>query len=134
MVVWKNRVFDYASGGKILISAAVFKDAYDIIREHAKKKSVVAYSDLMDKLKKRNHTKINRGTIGSIIGEISNQISLITKPSIYPSSIVVHKGSTNTGIGFWALKKGTMPPSKIPIKNRKMALSTYQRDVFQKPW
>lgn len=119
MVNWKIQDFYNKWGAKITIPAATFEDACSIIRKRAKIGKCIAYSELMTELKKKNHRKINRGTIGSIVGEVSDQISLTTNPSVYPSSIVVHKGTKDTGKGFWTLGEGTLPPNTISVDLRK---------------
>lgn len=135
MITWETREFVSKKGRRIIIDGATLKDAYDILKNWVKANdNPIAYSKLMDKLKEKNHPKIYRGSIGHIVGHVSDKVSVITNPSIYPSSIVVHKGTWITGDGFWDLEEGTLPPNKVPIKNRRAALSSYQRDVFEKTW
>ena len=132
MVKWIDKDLINKRGAKTTIEAATFQDAYNIIREQAKAREVIPYSKLEDKLKTNGHRKIHRGTIGGIVGEVSDQISLVTSPSVYPSSIVVHKGTKDTGDGFWTLENGTLPPSTIPVDLRKKQLDEYQKNVFDK--
>ena len=129
MVAWKDTTFNYGKG-KIMISGAAIKDAHDIILEISKKKSPIYYSDLMNRLKQRDHRKISRRTIGDIIGEVSNKVSSATAPSVYPSAVVIRKDSRAPGEGFWGLDAGTSPPSKVPSNHRKVALQQYQKNVF----
>jgi hypothetical protein len=132
LVNWKDQDFYDKRGAKTTIQAATFQDAYNIIRECAKARKMIPYSDLMIELKKNNCRKINRKTIGNIVGEVSDQVSLTTKPSVYPSSIVVHKGTKETGKGFWNLDEGTLAPKTIRVDLRKKSLDQYQKDVFDK--
>ena len=135
MIAWKTQEFVSKKGRRIIIDAATLKDAYDILNNWIKSNDKpIAYSELMAKLKEKSHPKIYRGSIGHIIGHVSDQVSFITNPSIYPSSIVVHKGTCDTGDGFWALERGTLPPIKVLEDNRKAQLSKYQNDVFEKNW
>jgi hypothetical protein len=98
------------------------------------KKKLIFYSDVEKELKRLGHRKINRGTIGDIVGEVSIQVSQVTNPSIYPSAIVVHKGDKSIGVGFWGIDTGTNPPCKVSPNQQKDALLQYQNDVFNKPW
>ena len=88
----------------------------------------------MSQLKGIGHAKINRGTIGAILGEVSNQVAQNTNPSVYPSSIVVRKGTNQPGNGFWGVNMGTNPPSIAPNAQRRIALQQYQRDTFNRNW
>jgi hypothetical protein len=134
MINWTDQDFYNKRGAKTTISAATFREACHFIRQHAKTGNFLPYSELMNKLKKSGYRKIHRGTIGSIVGEVSDQVSLTTNPSVYPSAIIVHKGTEDTGKGFWALEEGTLPPKSIPVELRKKALGQYQKDVFDKIW
>jgi len=116
------------------MSADVFRDACEIIRQAATNRQTVTYSEIMDQLKHCGHEKINRGTIGKIVGEVSLQVSQATKPSIYPSSIVVRGDTNRPGDGFWGIDTGTVPPRTVPSGQRKRVLEQYQRDVFEKSW
>jgi hypothetical protein len=129
LIVWKDTTFEYDKG-EIQIPGITIGDAYDIILVYAKRKSCVYYSDVINELKRRGHKKISRRTIGSIVGEVSIQISLATNPSIYPSSIVVRKDTENPGEGFWGVDTGTSPPSSVPLKERSVRLKRYQNDLF----
>jgi len=120
--------------GKIQISAKVIRDTCDIIRQRAQNRQIVTYSDLMVQLKREGHRKINRGTIGHIVGEVSTQVAQVTDPSVYPSAIVVRKDTNKPGEGFWGLDTGTNPPEKVPNNQRDLTLQQYQKDVFSKPW
>jgi hypothetical protein len=88
----------------------------------------------MDRLKSLGCPKINRGTIGRIVGEVSVQVSQMINPSIYPSAIVVRKDTGRPGDGFWEVNTGTNPPSNVPPNNRRGALQQYQNDVFNRNW
>lgn len=134
MCNWQNKIVVKKDGRKIELPSDVFRDACQIIWQSAKKKMVICYSEVESQLKRLGHRKINRGTIGDIVGEVSAQVSQITTPSIYPSAIVVHKGDQNVGEGFWEVDTGTNPPSKAPPNQRKDALKQYQADVFNRPW
>ena len=90
MYNWEDRVFRYGRG-KIMISAETFRDTYRIIKESARNGNYIYYSEVMDKLKRLGHRKINRGTIGGIVGEVSIMVANSTNPSVYPSAIVVKK-------------------------------------------
>jgi len=95
----------------------------------------LAYSELEKQLKAKGYRKINRFTIGNIVGEVSDQISMETKPSsVYPSAIVVHKWTQDTGVGFWTLEDGSAPPHCTPANLKKQKLKQYQKDVFEKKW
>jgi hypothetical protein len=83
LIDWKDTTFEYGKG-EIKISGATIGDAYDIILGYAKEKTRVYYSDLINVLERRGNRKISRRTIGSIVGEVSIRISLVTNPSIYP--------------------------------------------------
>jgi len=133
MCQWKS-ISVKLGRGTIQISAQTIKDACDIILQAAKKGQVIHYSDLWNMLKQLGHRGINRGTIGSIVGEVSIQISQVTNPSIYPSAIVVRKDTGKPGEGFWGLDSGTNPPSRVPKNMRAKALQQYQHDVFHRTW
>jgi len=131
MYNWEDRVFRYGRG-KIMISAETFRDTYRIIKESARNGNYIYYSEVMDKLKRLGHRKINRGTIGGIVGEVSIMVANSTNPSVYPSAIVVKKNSIEPGKGFWGLDRGTNPPSMVPPDKRREALSEYQETVFSR--
>ena len=133
MCKWQDITFRYGIG-RIQIPAKVISDACKIIRQMAQKRRVVTYSELMNQLKNLGHRKINRGTIGKIVGEVSNQVSRVTNPSIYPSAIVVRKDTNQPGNGFWGLEEGTNPPSRVPPDQRRNVIRNYQNDVFSKSW
>ena len=133
MCMWCDRIIPYASG-YLRIPAIVIRDACYIIKEAAENRRYICYSELMEKLKAMGHRKINRGTIGWIVGEVSNKIAINTNPSIYPSAIVVRKGTQSPGSGFWTLKVGTDPPSKVSSSRRRYALLRYQHAVFMSNW
>ena len=133
MCNWQDREFRYGKG-RIQIAAQTFQDACEIILQAAQKRQTISYTMVMDDLKQLGHPKINRGTIGHIVGEVSVQVSQITSPSIYPSSIVVRSGTNQPGDGFWGVDTGTNPPSGVPCNNRTNALQHYQNDVFNRPW
>lgn len=120
--------------GRIQINAEVIKDACEVISHKAQSKQVITYSEIMDQLKKAGHGKINRGTIGHIVGEVSNQVAKTTAPSTYPSAIVIRKDTGQPGRGFWGLDTGTDPPLKVPHKQKAYRLQKYQDDVFSKHW
>jgi hypothetical protein len=120
--------------GKIQINARVIRDACDIIRQRAQNRQTITYTDLMVELKHKDHRKMNRRTIGHIVGEVSTQVAQVTDPSIYPSAIVVRKDTNQPGKGFWGLDMGTNPPEKVPNNQRDLTLQQYQNDVFNKPW
>jgi hypothetical protein len=134
-IVWKTQRFSDGAW-HITIDGATIKDAYEIIHEWTEKNhECIAYSDLMTELKQRGHPKIYRRSIGHIVGHITNQIAIATQPaSVYPSSIVVHKWTRNTGDGFWGLDKGSSPPYKVAPVNRRQKLDEYQNAVFTKNW
>jgi hypothetical protein len=95
----------------------------------------ITYTEVMNRLKAVGCPKINRGTIGHIVGEVSVQVSDATKQHpIYPSAIVVRHDTKQPGDGFWGLRAGTNPPSRVPRNNRRGALRQYQSDVLQRPW
>ncbi len=100
VIVWRDRVLSNRTG-QIPVPATTFEMTCSIIRENAKKRQFIAYSELMDELKLRKQRKIQRGIIGFILDEVNQQVSANTNPSIYPTSIVVHKGTKNPGVGFW---------------------------------
>jgi hypothetical protein len=129
LVDWKDTTFDYGKG-KIQILGVTFQDACDIIQEVSKKKTCIAYSDVINQLKQHGHRKISRRTIGTIVGEVSIQVSGVTNPSVYPSSVVIRKDSGAPGEGFWGVDTGTLPPNKVPENQRKVALQQYQKNVF----
>ena len=133
MCNWQDINFPYGIG-KIQIPAQVIQDTCRTIWQVAQKKQTIAYADLMNQLKRLGHQKINRGTIGRIVGEVSNQVSQVTQPSIYPSAIVVKKYSNQPGNGFWELSMGTNPPSGVPCNQQRNALQQYQNDVFNRSW
>ena len=85
-------------------------------------------------LKQKGYEKINRGTIGHIVGEVRNQVSHVTNPSVYPSAIVVRRDTNQPGKGFWGLDEGSNPPSEVPQNQQKQMLQKYQNDVFGRPW
>ena len=128
MVDWKDTTFDYGTG-KIQISGVTLQDTCDIIQEASKKEEKIVYSDIMNQLK-RGHKKISRRTIGLIVGEVSIQVSAITNPSVYPSSVVIRKDLGVPGKGFWGVDTGTLPPNKVPENQRKVALQQYQKNTF----
>jgi len=135
MIAWETQEFVSKSGRRIIIDGVTLKDAYNILNNWVKSNDQpIAYSVLMAKLKENGHPKIYRGSIGHIVGHVSDQVSEVTNPSIYPSSIVVHKGTWNTGDEFWTLEGGTLPPNKVIKANRKAQLSMYQNDVFKRTW
>jgi hypothetical protein len=134
MIKWVDKVLCKKNGARTLIAEATFEEAYEIIRQSAKARKFIPYSQLESELKKKGHKKINRGTIGGIVGEVSDQVSMSTSPSIYPSSIVVHKWTETTGKGFWTLEEGTLPPSSIATDQRKKMLKQYQNSVFERVW
>ena len=129
LIDWKDTTFDYGKG-KIKISGATIGDAYKIILKYAKKRSKIHYSVIINELKRLGHTKISRRTIGSIVGDVSIQISRVTDPSIYPSSIVVRKDHDTPGEGFWGVDSGKSPPSDVKTKQQKIKLQEYQKNVF----
>lgn len=133
MCNWQDKVV-VKKDRKIQMSAGVFSDACRIIRQMAQERRVIFYKALENELKSLGHPKINRGTIGDIVGEVSIQVSQVTNPSIYPSAIVVHKEDKTIGEGFWGLDTGANPPSKVPVNQRQNALQQYQSDVFNRPW
>jgi hypothetical protein len=134
MCNWKDMKFPYGKGVKIQLKADTFAETCKIISKAAQEKHLIAYSDLMQMLKKKKHEKINRRTIGHILGEVSNQVSQSTNPSVYPSAIVIRKDTSEPGKGFWGLDMGTNPPSKVPQNKRQNTLQHYQNDVFNRPW
>lgn len=131
MFDWEDRVFRFGRR-KITIPAETFRDAYRIIKESAQNGKYICYSEIMDRLKNLGHQKINRGTIGGIVGEVSIKVASSTNPSVYPSAIVVNKNTTKPGKGFWGLDRGTDPPSMVPPDKRQKALRTYQETVFSR--
>lgn len=133
MCNWQVINFPYGIG-RIQIPAQVIQDACRIIWQAAQRRQTITYADLMNQLKRLGHQKINRGTIGKIVGEVSNQVSQVTNPSIYPSAIVVSGGTNQPGHGFWGLNMGTNPPSGVHSNQRRNALQQYQNDVFSRPW
>jgi len=133
MCNWRD-ITIYRETGNIQISAETIQVACNIILQCAQKKQTITYGELMNELKLRGCQKINRGTIGHIVGTVSEEVSRNTNPSIYPSAIVVRSSSSNPGAGFWTVDTGTNPPSKVPLTNRKNALKKYQDDVFNTPW
>lgn len=133
MCNWKDINFPYARG-KIQISAQTIQAACEIIFQASQRRQTISYTEVKDELQHRGHRKINRDTIGTIVGKVSIQVSQITNPSIYPSSIVVRKGTSQPGDGFWDLDTGTNPPTGVPRNNRNNSLQQYQEDVFNRPW
>ena len=133
MCDWQDINISYGEG-RIQINARVISDACDLIRQRAQDRQTITYSDLMNQLKDKGHGKINRGTIGHIVGEVSNQIAQVTDPSVYPSAIVVRKDTDQPGEGFWGLDMGMNPPEKVPFDHRVQTLQQYQNDVFNRVW
>jgi len=133
MCNWQDITRSYGVG-KIQINAQVIEDACDIIRQRAQRKQTITYTDLMVQLKHKGHGKINRGTIGHIVGEVSTQVAQVTNPSVYPSAIVIRKDTDQPGEGFWGLNSGTNPPEKVPDSQKAQMLRQYQNDVFDKEW
>ncbi len=129
LIDWKDTTFEYGKG-KIQISGKTIQAAYDIIQEVSKKKARIEYFEIINQLKQSGHKKISRRTIGTIVGEVSIQISDVTNPSVYPSSVVIGKNSGTPGEGFWEVDTGTLPPNKVPANQRKVALQQYQKNVF----
>jgi hypothetical protein len=136
MIIWKSQVFVSRNGRNVPIEGAALKDAYDLLYQWVlKEKTCIPYSTLMDSLKAKNHRNIQRGSIGHIVGHISEQVAIATMPkSIYPSSIVVLKGTCNTGDGFWLVDEGSNPPSNIASGAKKKALQTYQPATLNGNW
>lgn len=134
MCNWQDKIVTKRDGRRIELPHNVFQDACKIIWQSAQQKRLISYSDVEKQLKRLGHRKINRGTIGDIVGEVSAQVSQVTNPSIYPSAIVVHKGDKSIGVGFWGVDTGTNPPSEVSPNQQKDALPQYQNDVFNKPW
>lgn len=133
MCNWQNINPPYGKG-RIQINAQVIRDACDVIRQAAQNGQTIIYTDLMKRLKHREHEKTNRGTIGHIAGEVSNQVAQVTNPSVYPSAIVVRSDTNQPGDGFWGLNMGTSPPSKVYHNQRVQMLQQYQNGVFNRPW
>jgi len=133
MCKWRNKTFRYGRG-QITINANVIRDACQIIWQSAQRRQLITYTQLMNHLKALGHNKINRGTIGAIIGEVSTQVAQNTYPSVYPSAIVVRKGTNKPGNGFWGLNMGTKPPSEITPRHRNSKIQQYQNDVFTRNW
>ena len=133
MCNWQNIAFPYARG-RIRIDAQTIQAACEIIFHAAQKGQTISYTEVMDELRRLGCSKINRGTIGSTVGEVSVQVSQITKPSIYPSAIVVRNSTSQPGEGFWGVNTGTNPPSSVVRINRQKALQQYQHDEFNRPW
>lgn len=133
MCNWQDIEFPYARG-RIQIAAQTIQAACETIFRAAQRRQTISYTEVMNELKRLGCPKINRGTIGSIVGEVSIQVSQITKPSIYPSAIVVRSGTYQPGEGFWGVDTGTHPPSRVAHNNRGNALQQYQNDVFNRPW
>ena len=121
-------------GGKIPIPAQVFQDACEIILQAAQNKQTITYTEIMDQLKKSGHRKISRRTIGKILGEVNDQVSQNTNPSIYPSAIVILSGGNRPGGNFWGVSTGTNPPSGVVPSNRTKTLQRYRNDIFNKHW
>ena len=133
MCNWQDIEFPYGIG-RIQIDARTIQAACEIIFGVAQKSQTISYTEVMNELKSLGCPKINRGTIGHIVGEVSVQVSQITNPSIYPSAIVVRSGTNQPGDGFWGVNTGTNPPSGVPRNNRRNALQQYQNDVFNRLW
>jgi len=133
MCEWQDIYFRYAEG-KIRIGARVIRDACDIIWKRAQNRQTITYADLMNLLKDRGHEKINRGTIGHIVGEVSSRIAQFTNPSIYPSAIVVRKDTNQPGRDFWGLDTGNNPPSQVAPDQRAQMLQKYQSEIFSMSW
>jgi len=133
MCNWQDINFPYARGN-IQINAQVIHAACQIIWQAAQRKEIITYNEVMNQLKHLGHERINRGTIGPIVGEVSDQVSQVTNPSVYPSAIVVRIGTNQPGIGFWSLDEGTNPPSDVPTNQQQGALEQYQQDAFNRPW
>lgn len=133
MCNWQDMEFPYAIG-RIQIDAQTIQVACEIIFRASQRSQTISYTEVMNELKRLGCPKINRGTIGHIVGEVSVQVSQITNPSIYPSAIVVRSGTNQPGDGFWGVDTGTNPPSGVSCNNRRNALQQYQNDVFSRPW
>jgi len=136
MCRWKDVPCKYGRG-RVIIPAQVIRDACQIIWQAAQQRQLIDYSTVIDQLKARGHhtrAPINRITIGKIVGEVSDQVSQNTNPSVYPSAIVVRRGTNRPGKGFWGLSKGTNPPSRVPSANQRAAIRQYQNDVFTRKW
>ena len=129
MCNWQNRISPYGIGN-IQLNADVFADACNIIFQASRQRNKITYSDLMSQLRQLNHRKIFRGTIGIILDEVNLQVSSITNPSIYPSAIVVHRGTTEPGPGFWNVACGLKPPVGIAANRRSVQLQQYQNFPF----
>jgi hypothetical protein len=122
-------------GRKTPIPKETVKEVHKFIREYAIARKFLPYSELEDLLKAKGYRKINRFTIGNIVGEVSDRISASTVPlSIYPSAIVVHKWTEDTGKGFWTLERGSDPPYRTKADLKKKKLKQYQKNVFEKKW
>ncbi|MFC2068676.1 hypothetical protein ACFLTP_06670 [Chloroflexota bacterium] len=135
MCKWKDIIIIQAKGKRrIPIKATVMQHACSIIHTEAELGRTIAYTNIMNCLKNQGHKKIYRGTIGNIVGEVSNQVSQITNPSIYPSAIVVRKGTKQAGPGFWNLHRGTAPPNSVTKNHRRKQMNQYQQDVFMFDW
>jgi hypothetical protein len=115
---------------KIRIDAQTVRDTCKIIHQMAQKKEKIIYTDLMSELKRLGHHGTNRGTIGTVVGEVSARVSQLTSPSSYPSAIVIRKDRQQPGKGFWELDEGTNPPNKIAPSLRQSQLEEYQHEVF----
>jgi len=133
MCNWQDIEFPYARG-RIRISAQTTQAACEIIFRATQRRQTISYTGVENELKRLGCPKINRGTIGHIVGEVSVQVSQITNPSIYPSSIVVRVETDQPGDKFWDNNTGTHPPSGVPCDNRRDALQQYRNDVFNRPW
>jgi hypothetical protein len=135
MCNWQEKEFPYARG-KIKIAAHTLQAACEVIFQASQKSPLtITYTEVMNELKALGCPKINRGTIGDIVGEISVQVSEATKQhSIYPSAIVVRRDTKQPGDGFWGVRAGTNPPSRVPRNGRRDALRQYQNDVLKRPW
>ena len=135
MCNWQNTVIKQAGGSRrIPIDAQVIQDACTIIYRQAQTGEPIIYTDLMNQLKQLGYRKINRGTIDGIVGEVSNQVSQLTNPSVYPSAIVVRGGSNQPGPGFWGLNSGTNPPNRVTQNQRRIQLDQHQQHVFNLNW
>ena len=134
MCNWSDVEIVFRDGKRVKIPAATIIDACEIIKDAAKQRRLITYTEIMDQLKARGNRKINRATIGGIVGEVSAQVSKVTNPSIYPSAIVVLKGTNYPGNGFWGIDTGTNPPKNVPEKMRRVVIRRYQDDIFSREW
>lgn len=134
MCNWQNIIIQQKNGRRILINSQTIQDACAVIYRQAQIGKLATYTDLMIQLKQLGHRRINRGTIGGIIGEVSNQVAQLINPSVYPSAIVVRAGSNQPGDGFWGLNMGANPPHRVPQARRQTQLKQFQQDVFNLSW